>query len=238
MEILDKDKDLTKEQEVLDEHDDTIAELAICIQKLISTCSAPSDPNPRKIQSRRITRLEKSLSTACEEIKTLSERSDDTCLICQHEEQLLDFKRELEDIRKCLLPLDLNDDDELSVLHIKMEKALFNNSLEIKRQLKDHVSTPTTSESKGVQLPKLDVPTFDGNILNWRSFWEQFQDSVHDRSNLAESEKLVYLQHALKNGSAKQAIEGLSHSGVYYSETIVSRHVMTAHGSFTRLIYV
>jgi hypothetical protein len=30
----------------------------------------------------------------------------------------------------------------------------------------------------------------------------------------------VYLQHALKDGSAKQAIEGLSRSGEYYSEAI------------------
>ena len=50
VDILEKDEDLAKEQEVLDEHGDTIAELAIRIQKLISTCSAPSDPNPRMIQ--------------------------------------------------------------------------------------------------------------------------------------------------------------------------------------------
>ena len=64
------------------------------------------------------------------------------------------------------------------------------------------------------------MPKFDGNILNWRSFREQFQVSVHDRSSLAKSKKLVYLQHALKDGSAKQAIEGLSRSGEYYSEAI------------------
>ena len=164
--------------------------------------------------------MEKNISAVCEEIKTLSERSDDTCLIRQYEEQLLDFKRELEDIRKCLLPLDLTDDDELNVLQTNLEKALFKTSLQIRRLLKAHVSAPSTSERKGVRLPKLDVPTFDGNILNWRSFWEQFQVSVHDRSNLAESEKLVYLQHALKDGSAKQAIEGLFRSGEYYSEAI------------------
>jgi hypothetical protein len=135
---------------VLDEHDDTITELITRMQKVISTCSAPSDPNPRKIQSHRLSHLEKSLSAVGEEIKKLSERSDDTCLIRQHEEQLLDFKREWEHIRKCLLPLDLNDDDELSILQTKLEKALFNNSLEIKRLLKGHVSAPSASDSKGV----------------------------------------------------------------------------------------
>ena len=73
-----------------------------------------------------------------------------------------------------------------------------------------------------MKLPKLDVPTFDGNILNWKSFWKQFCVSVHNRTNLSDSEKLVYLQHALKGGSAKQVIEGLSHSGEYYAEAIES----------------
>ena len=87
VDIVDKDEEITKEQEVLDEHNYTIAELAIRIKKLIST-SVPLDPNPCKIKSRKLTYLEKSLSTVCEEIKTLSERSDDTCLIHQYEEQL------------------------------------------------------------------------------------------------------------------------------------------------------
>ena len=65
-------------------------------------------------------------------------------------------------------------------------------------------------DSKGVRLPKLDVPTFDGNILNWTQFREQFSVSVQDRPVLSDSEKLVYLQHALKDGSAKKAIEGMT----------------------------
>ena len=58
--------------------------------------------------------------------------------------------------------------------------------------------------------------------LHWRSFWEQFCVAVHRRTNLSNSEKLVYLQHALKGGSAKQVIEGLSRSGDYYAEAIES----------------
>ena len=81
-------------------------------------------------------------------------------------------------------------------------------------------SSPT--DGQGVKLPKLDVPTFDGNILNWKTFWEQFRVSVHSCDNLSDSEKLVYLQQALKGGSAKQVIEGLSHSGEYYAEAVES----------------
>ncbi len=44
--------------------------------------------------------------------------------------------------------------------------------------------------------------------------------SVHDRSSLSDAEKLVYLQQAIKNGSAKNVIDGLSCSGEHYHEAI------------------
>ena len=44
--------------------------------------------------------------------------------------------------------------------------------------------------------------------------------SVHDQSNLSNTEKIVYLHHAIKDGSARNAIEGLSHSGDNYDEAI------------------
>ena len=65
-----------------------------------------------------------------------------------------------------------------------------------------------------------DVPTFDSNIIHWKQFWEQFTVSVHNRLNLSNAEKIVYLQHAIKDGSARNAIEGLSHSGENYNEAI------------------
>ena len=71
----------------------------------------------------------------------------------------------------------------------------------------------------GVKLPKIDVPTFDGNILNWQAFWEQFSIAIHERSSLSDTEKLVYLRHSLKDGAAK-VIEGLSRSGDQYAEAI------------------
>ena len=100
---------------------------------------------------------------------------------------------------------------------------LFDCSLKIKELLLGTSTSSPSSDSsnnKGVKLQKLDVPTFDGNILNWKCFWEQFCISVHDRPNLSEVEKLVYLCHALKDGSVKHAIEGLSRCDEHYMEAI------------------
>ena len=30
-----------------------------------------------------------------------------------------------------------------------------------------------------VKLSKIDVPTFDGSILHWTTFWEQFEISIN-----------------------------------------------------------
>ena len=38
-------------------------------------------------------------------------------------------------------------------------------------------SSSTAKDNKEVKLPKLDVPTIDGNI-HWRQFWEQFSVSM------------------------------------------------------------
>ena len=71
-----------------------------------------------------------------------------------------------------------------------------------------------------MKLPTLEIPTFDGSILNWTTFWEQFDISIHSRFDLATAEKLAYLRDALKNGNAKASIEGLSRSGEQYEEAI------------------
>ena len=84
-----------------------------------------------------------------------------------------------------------------------------------------HLSaTAPVADGKGVRLPKLDVPTFEGDVLHWAQFWEQFKISIHDRSHLSNAEKLVYLQQVVTNGSAKSGIEGLSCSGDNYKEAI------------------
>ena len=44
--------------------------------------------------------------------------------------------------------------------------------------------------------------------------------AVHDRSHLFNAEKLAYLRHSLKDGTAKGIIEGLSKSGDQYDEAI------------------
>ncbi len=51
---------------------------------------------------------------------------------------------------------------------------------------------PTSPKTKGVRLPKLEIPTFEGDILYWLTFWEQFYIAIDGRKDISDTEKLVY----------------------------------------------
>ena len=152
----------------------------------------------------------------------------DVPLLRHEDEQLSDMKTELKDIATPLLALDLPTDHEVEVELAALTQIRLECSLKLRRLLMssppaDPAPTPVSvKDSSGVKLPKISVPTFDGNLLHWRSFWEQFSISVHDRDSLSNTEKLVYLQQSLKGGSAKGVIEGLSHTGADYDEAVES----------------
>ena len=41
-------------------------------------------------------------------------------------------------------------------------------------------------------LPKLDMPTFKGDINQWTGFWEQFEQTVHLNNALSSPTKFFY----------------------------------------------
>ena len=71
-----------------------------------------------------------------------------------------------------------------------------------------------------VELPRISTPTFDGDILNWVAFWEQFEVAIHSNERLHDAHKFIYLREAVKDGPAKQVIQGISHSAGSYEEAV------------------
>ena len=70
------------------------------------------------------------------------------------------------------------------------------------------------------KLPKLELPTFHGDLLRWKSFWKQFCVSVHDRTSIPKEEKLIHLQNAIQDKTAKSLIAGLTKSSDHYDEAV------------------
>ena len=90
-------------------------ELGICIHRLITACSKSPDSDPHKIASKQLTALK---PDCCLLRNPLCH--DNTCLL-KHEEQLYEFKK---DVRTSLLPLDLEDEDEVLQLQSTIEKTI------------------------------------------------------------------------------------------------------------------
>ena len=213
---------LAKEQDTLDKHDDEVAELSFLITRLVRNCSATSDSGARKTLSRRLTDLKARLEMVVSASDSLTSSVEYVHLLQQYHEQLTDFKTELGSIRQAVLTAGVDSSDDLFSTISYLDKGMFDATLKIKKLLcpsKDGASVPHDT-THGVKLPKLDVPTFNGDILKWITFWEQFTVSVHDRPHLSKAEKLAYLRHSLKDCAAKGIIERLSKSGDQYDEAI------------------
>ena len=60
-----------------------------------------------------------------------------------------------------------------------------------------------------VRLPKIELPTFDGDILCWQSYYQSVKVSIVDNSALADVQKLEYIMRSLK-GVAAESVKGFS----------------------------
>ena len=221
LELVDNEEVLAVEQEILEAHEDTVSNLFTRLDKIAASCNVEKDTQSKQ-GTKRLEYLKKEIAAIHASISTLPASSDHTCLLQQQEEKLGELKKELSATRQTILSLDIDETSTLSVLQKEVDGDIFNCSLDIRKLLysKDVKPHESASDVSGVKLPKLDVPTFDGDILRWSSFWEQFVTSVDSRKHLSNAEKLVYLQHAVKNGSAAGVIQGLSQSGEQYTEAV------------------
>ena len=166
----------------------------------------------RKKISRKLARSEQVITAIRDAITTLPADHDDMSLIEQYETQLSGYKMELSALHTKLLSVEDENQvkDQLTACS-KIEDVLFECFLK-GRKLKSNASSETSSivqTEKDKCGVKLEVPRFDGNILQWKQFWEQFCASVHQHSNVSNAETRI-LQRALEDGNARSVIEGLS----------------------------
>ena len=160
---------LQAEQDILDRQMDIVQDLAVRLQTLIDDVCVPAT-DERKITSRRINCLHCCLSSLSDTIRDTP--TPDVPHLKHYEQQLLGYKGELAVVNDKLFSLDLEDTDELVAQHTTLEGIVFAESLRLKELIAAATTTPaaTRTDLKCSKLPKLDVPTFDGDLLNWRSF--------------------------------------------------------------------
>ena len=77
----------------------------------------------------------------------------------------------------------------------------------------------SSSPEAHCKLPKLGLPQFAGNPLDWQGFWDQFRVSIHDKSKVNDIDKFNYLKGCLK-GEDQATISMLTLSSKNYNEAI------------------
>ena len=161
----------------------------------------------------KLTGLKNGLSGKIDKVKEIDQKILD--ILPQEESE-----KELEDI---LVLKDLNFE-----LLAKIDRCLKKtppspslSSLDISIQ----GSTPRTTQIQDVRvkLPKLELSKFDGDIINWQGFWDQFLIAIHENDSLADIDKFTYLKSFLSD-SALQSINGLSLNATNYKEAIDILH--------------
>ena len=83
----------------------------------------------------------------------------------------------------------------------------------------DSVSSKSSSTTKSVKLPKLELPTYDGDVKLWPTFWQRFTSLVDSQEELATIDKFSYLLSSLK-GIALRSVSGLSVTNDNYAAAI------------------
>nr|XP_029719013.1 uncharacterized protein LOC115261468 [Aedes albopictus] len=66
----------------------------------------------------------------------------------------------------------------------------------------------TSSPLSDLKLPRMNLPIFSGNYLEWQSFFDLFESLVHANPSLKDSQKLYFLKTNL-DGEAASLISHL-----------------------------
>lgn len=178
-----EERDLGREQDVFDEHEEKLSNLTVALEQIISDCKSGSKTVTVSQLEKRLHHVERNLDSVVATVDVEAVRSKiDVCLLQQYEDQLTDIKTELSSIAREIITLDF-DATALSDLEAKLSKRRFDTSLKLRCALqKDKLTDSSKPDEKaGAKLPRLEVPMFDGNLLNWKTFWEQYTTSVLKR---------------------------------------------------------
>ena len=85
--------------------------------------------------------------------------------------------------------MSIDDYEERKERTSRIKRSLFEARVTISRLKEEERKAPTgdtfgTPMMDRVNLPRTEISKFDGNILNWRPFWEQFRAAIHDKPHL------------------------------------------------------
>ena len=85
-----------------------------------------------------------------------------------------------------------------------------------------HTST-LVSSSIYHRSPKLELPIFEGDVLEWQSFWDSYESAIHTNQSFSNVQRFTYLKSLLKD-EALQTVSGFAISNVNYDKAVALLH--------------
>ena len=82
----------------------------------------------------------------------------------------------------------------------------------------DTVATPHTFQNIS-RLPKLSLPTFSGDPLQWQTFWDSFNAAINSNPSLSGMQKFNYLRTQL-HGDTAHVIAGFPLTDHNYEHSV------------------
>lgn len=149
--------------------------------------------------------------------------------------QLIPSKlKEIERVNKDIVSIAPSETIETIVIegddytnHIEEQRIVFNRW--ITRQENNESMKPVTpasppdagksSRTNVVNLPKLELTKFTGEVLEWPEFFDTFKAAVHEHPGLSNAQRLQYLRGQL-DGEAKRLIDGLQLTDANYKHAM------------------
>lgn len=221
---------INTEQDALDKHDRDVDTLSIQLQQLLrSTDPRVTESSEERILKQNLAAIDRSLKAVSDKLKALPTDVADLALVQQLQEELTDVKADLSSCQGALHHMGIIEEHELYAKYYQLKKTHFDCCHTVKKTINSCTPsvTPLTAPPSeapttkgGLKVPKLEAPTFDGDILHWIRFWEQFTISIDQQTNLSEAEKFAYLQQSLQGGPARSVIQGLSGTGEHYTKAV------------------
>ena len=112
----------------------------------------------------------------------------------------LDKKRESAYVKNNVF--DITEASFLENVPLLLQEIDFMRNVNVPALIAAAVPQATSSVQPSVKLPKIELPTFSGNILEWESFRDQFQALVDSCNSLSNVQKLMYLTSHLTGEAA------------------------------------
>ena len=140
-----KNESPTKEQDVLDKHNDEVAELSLRITQLVRNCDIASDSSARKVLSRRLADLKTRLEAVGSAAGSLTSSAEHIPLLHQYHEKLNDLKVELSSVRQATLTAGIGSTDNLFGTISRLDNGIFDATLNIKKLLHPNSNTASVA---------------------------------------------------------------------------------------------